>query len=339
MVLVRKLKKNIKRCNTVRDSLKRGIFIFSYLFFLSIPIVEGNIIHVIGKNDFASKIEESYRDNLGEKSLIEVNSHLEKIIYVEKKELIVSDQVRISFCSHIVRPGEWLVKIIRKYSYNSSYSLGFTLLAVKKNSHIKNPDLINLGDKLSIPILSFGMKDKHWQDEKSCASLFKDHKKVPFIVRSRNAYYEQRKGSVLFYPGFPMKGSQIHLTNEKGEESGLNRLPTNEKDKRKASARSPSLKNKKDKRKASISSPSLKSKEDKRKAFVSSFSLKSKEDKRKASVSSFSLKSKEDKRKASVSSSSLKSKEDKRKASVSSSSLKSKEDKRKVSVSKCFAQE
>ena len=317
----------------MRDSLKRGIFVLYYLFFLSTPIVEGNIIHVIGKNDFASKIKESYRDNLGGKSLIEVNSHLKKIIYVEKKELIVSDQVRISFCSHIVRPGEWLVKIIRKYSYKSSYSLGFTLLAIKKNSHIKNPDLINIGDKLSIPILSFGMKDKHWQDEKSCTSLFKDHKKVPFIVRNRNAYYEQRKGSVLFYPGFPMKGSQINLTKEKGGESDLNRLPTNEKDKRKVSVSSASLKSKKDEKKVFVSSFLVKSKKDKRKASARSASLKNKKDEKKASARSPLVKSKKDEKKASARSASLKSKKDKRKVSVRSSLVRNKKDERRVFTS------
>ena len=45
--------------------------------------------------------------------------------------------------------------------------------------------------------------------------LLEDHKKYPFIVRSRNAYYEQRKEGIIFYPGSSVKGLQRNLVKGK----------------------------------------------------------------------------------------------------------------------------
>ena len=78
----------------------------------------------------AFKIEKKYKNYLGGKSLIEVNPQVKDIVYKERKELIVSSQVDISFCSYIVKKGDWFVKIIRKYSYKSPYSLWLTSFAI-----------------------------------------------------------------------------------------------------------------------------------------------------------------------------------------------------------------
>ena len=214
-MLLRKLKRNIKRRKTLNSFLLRGILIFYFFFFTMTSLVQGNIIHVIGENDFAFQIEKKYQNYLDGKSLIEVNPQVKDIVYEEKKELIVSSRVNISFCSHVVKKGDWFVKIIRKYSYKSPYSLGLTSFAIEKNSHIENPNLIIGGDRLSIPILVFGMKSKNLKEEKSCTVLFKDHKKSPFIVRSRNAYSERREEKIIFHPGTLVKGLQRNLVKGK----------------------------------------------------------------------------------------------------------------------------
>ena len=194
----------------------RPVRLLCFLFLsLSPPITFSHIIHIINKNDSTPLLEKTYRDYLQKKSLIEVNPQLEKIIYIKNKELIVNYRVKVSYCSHTVRKGEWLAKIIRRYGYKMPYSLGLIPFAVRINSLIKNPNLIITGDKIHIPIIYIKKNGAVFRDGQSCSRLLTTHNKNFFLVRKNKGHYQGKEGKIFFHPNYAFKKKKQKLAQEK----------------------------------------------------------------------------------------------------------------------------
>ena len=171
------------------------------------------VAHVVKKNDSITTIVNAYQIYLNQSTLAEVNPQLKEIVIKKNKELIINNKVKLSACSHTVKNGEWLVKIIRKYSYKHTYSLGLTDFTVRKNSFIKNPNLIRPGELISIPIFYININAGHLMPGQSCDKILEQNEQNFSIVKSSRNYPASDKKENLLKKEITDINSKYYIEN------------------------------------------------------------------------------------------------------------------------------
>jgi len=147
---VEKLKANDRRHERRLDALESKITVGSRVH---APSGGRSVTHKVDHGDSLQTIASQYGVSVGE---IKTTNHLSSNVL--KEGLLLSIPVKIgnksggvvaetsvsrTKSSHVVQPGETLSKIARQYSVSRS--------TLQSSNHIRNPDLLVVGQKLAIP--------------------------------------------------------------------------------------------------------------------------------------------------------------------------------------------
>ena len=125
---------------------------------------------------------------------------------IRRKEFIINSKVSLVFCSHEVEKGEWLAKILRKYGYRNPYSLDLILVAIDENGHLQDPNVIEVGDSVIVPILYYSEIKKGLENGTSCKNILDLHESEgAFIIQGPESRFDIVDQAIVFYSGVSSK--------------------------------------------------------------------------------------------------------------------------------------